>query len=106
MHLGNEGQVFNYLALNSEVENHLVNSKNPYQLRVAMGQDPTTGQPVYSGLPLATSTAAPALINSVNTPAPAVVGSNMAWTGIASSHSMLVPSGNHTLNGSGMAYTG
>jgi hypothetical protein len=32
MNLGNEGQVFNYTALNSEIENHLVESRNPYSL--------------------------------------------------------------------------
>ena len=71
-----------------------------------MGQDPTTGQPVYSGLPLATSTAAPALINSINTPAPAVVGTGMSRSGLPTSHASLVPSGNHTLNSNGIGYTG
>jgi len=55
-------------------------------------------------LPLATSTAAPALINSVNTPAPAVIGANMTRHGVPTSHAALVPSSNHTLRYNGSAY--
>ena len=67
-----------------------------------MGQDPHTGAPIQTGLPLATSSAAPATVASVGTPAPAVIGATGTPGGTpATAHANFKPTGAFVANPAG-----